>query len=215
MITTGGNETSEETFCTTNMTRPSCRGRASTQTMMYPPYWTGGSHLLRRFVQKIDNNISASFYEPNRVFRNATANRQKNAQCYGYKFKEYWDGHEVKVHQNGCVRLYVSAAKPALKFWTPKNVFAACEESSIPAVIEFSPEGLFLVLGSSVIFERSWRHLSQMKPFGNEWIKQIEKELAYKRSDARAGVGSEKIAFKKRSISADHRPAVPRGLACL
>jgi hypothetical protein len=30
MIATSGNETSEETFCTTNMTRPSCRGRAST-----------------------------------------------------------------------------------------------------------------------------------------------------------------------------------------
>jgi hypothetical protein len=162
-----------------------------------------GESLAQALRQKIDSKISARFYEPNRVLRHAIANRQKNAQRYGYKIKEYRDGHEVKVHRNGCVRLYVSAAKPALKFWTPKHVFAACEESGIPAVIEFSREGLFLVLGSSVIFERSRWHLSQMKNFGNEWIKQIEKELACKRSDTRAEVGSEKIAFKKRSISAE------------
>jgi hypothetical protein len=41
-----------------------------------------------------------------------------------------------------------------------------------------------------------------MKNFGNERIKQIEKEPAYKRPDARAEVGSEKAAFKKSSISA-------------
>jgi hypothetical protein len=110
--------------------------------MTYPPYWAGGSHLVRRFVQKPDSKISASFHETNRVFRDTKANRQKNAQRYGYKFKERWSGHEVKVHRNGCFQLHVSAAKAELKFWTPKYVFAACEESGIPAVVEFSQEGL-------------------------------------------------------------------------
>jgi hypothetical protein len=144
-----------------------------------------GESLAQALRQKIDGKISASFYEPNRVLRHATANRQRNAQRYGYEFKEYWDGHEVKVHRNGYVRLYMSAAEPALKFRTPKHVFAACEESGIPAVIEFSQEGLALFLGSRKVFSRSRQSLTGSGAQAKEWEQQFDKELRQSRQVAK------------------------------
>ena len=140
-----------------------------------------GESVAQALRQKIDSKISARFYEPNRVLRHATANRQKNAQRYGYEFKEYWDGHEVKVHRNGYVRLYMSAAEPALKFRTPKRVFAACEESGIPAVIEFSEEGLALFLGSRKVFSRSRQSQTGSGAQAKEWEQQFDKELRQSR----------------------------------
>lgn len=91
-------------------------------------------------------------------------NRQKNAHHYGSTYKEYWNGESVKVHRNGWVRLYISADRPALKFWTTKRIFNAIEESREPAVIYiFSADGVSLEIQKKVVFHKSWEYMSKKK----------------------------------------------------
>jgi hypothetical protein len=78
--------------------------------------------VAQKLREKIDSKVFASFYTPERIAQRGTDNRRKNAERYGFTNRESWNGHDVKVHQNGWVRLYVSADTPALKFWTPKKV---------------------------------------------------------------------------------------------
>lgn len=139
-----------------------------------------GESVAKALRRAIDLKISTKRFHPDQILKHAAANRLKNARRYRFEFKEFWDGQEVKVHKNGYLRLYVSATKPALRLWAGKHVFAACEERNTSAVIKFSQEGLCLMLGSSVVFERTRLQLLQMKSFGSQWIEQLEKELARK-----------------------------------
>jgi len=133
--------------------------------------------VAQKLREKIDSKVFAIFYAPERIAQRGTDNRRKNVERYGFTNREYWNGHDVKFHQNGWVRLYVSADMSALKFWTPKKVFDAIEESAGSAVITFLKEGLLSKLEGCVIFQKSQQQLSQMRIQGNRWAEQIDKEL--------------------------------------
>lgn len=82
-----------------------------------------GDSVVGKIRQEIGDRIRTRNLEPERSAKIATNNRQRNATRYGYTTREYWDGHSVKVQNNGDFRLFVSGDRPALILRASKLIF--------------------------------------------------------------------------------------------
>ena len=110
-------------------------------------------------------------------------NRELNHQRYNNVVREHWDGQEVKVQSNGTVRLFIASNRSALKLRASNNAASKMRLSTKRPSIQFSHEVVTLTIAGEVIYSKSVVALKEGKD-GNEWTKQIEKELAKKGSAA-------------------------------
>jgi acyl-CoA thioesterase FadM len=111
------------------------------------------------------------------------ANRRRNADRYGFEFKEHWDAEEVTVTARGEISLHLSEERRALKILVPSKARKQClsaQAKNEKTVISFIKAGVELKLGEDLIVTLSIDDLQKQKRFGQEGVDQHHKELARK-----------------------------------
>jgi len=85
-----------------------------------------GQSVAKALRLKINDSISKSLQQSG---KSAAANRRRNADRYGFEFKELWNAEEVTVLAKGYISLHLSEERRPIKFFVPlkarKNCLAA------------------------------------------------------------------------------------------
>jgi hypothetical protein len=144
-----------------------------------------GRSVAKMLRTKINKSISESLQDSSKF---AAANRRRNADRYGFEFKEFWDAEEVTVLAQGYVSLHLSQETRALKFFLPLKARTKClaaQKKNKKAVIFFTKTGVELRLEGESILTRTIDELEGQRSFGQDLVDQHRKELARKAAIAR------------------------------
>jgi hypothetical protein len=138
-----------------------------------------GQSVAKALRTKINNSISKGLQQSAKF---SVANRRRNADRYGFEFKELWDAEEVTLTAKGYISLHLSEERRALKILVPFEARQKCLAAQLKnekAAIFFTKTGVDLRLQKDLIVTLPIYGLRNQQGFG-EGVDQHHKELARK-----------------------------------
>ncbi|KEF62472.1 uncharacterized protein A1O9_00445 [Exophiala aquamarina CBS 119918] len=148
-----------------------------------------GQSVASALRTKINDSISKSLQQSGKF---AAAYRRRNADRYGFEFKELWDAKEVMLTARGYISLHLSEERGALENLVPfkaRKKGLAAQAKNEKTVIFFTKTGVELKPGGDLTVTLSIDELRKQQGFRQEGVDQHHKELARKGELKRNGNG--------------------------